>query len=31
VEHARELMEVLQGLEEWEHGPDGMRRVPMVR
>ena len=30
VEQARELVHVLQGLEEWGHGPDSMRPVPMV-
>jgi hypothetical protein len=30
VERARELVDVLQGLEEWERGPATMRPVPMV-
>ena len=30
VERARELVGVLQGLEEWDHGPHSMWSVPMV-
>ncbi len=30
VEQARELVDVLRGLEEWDHGPGWMRPIPMV-
>jgi hypothetical protein len=30
VEQADELVEVLRGLEEWDHGPGWMRPIPMV-
>jgi hypothetical protein len=30
VEQARELVDVLRGLEEWGHGPGWMRPIPMV-
>lgn len=30
VEQAHELIDVLQRLEEWDHGPESMRPVPMV-
>jgi hypothetical protein len=30
VEQARWLVDVLRGLEEWDHGPGGMRPIPMV-
>ncbi len=30
VEQARELVDVLRGLEEWDHGPARMRPIPMV-
>jgi hypothetical protein len=30
VEHARELVDVLRGLEEWDHGPGSTRPIPMV-
>jgi hypothetical protein len=30
VEQARELVDVLRGLEEWGHGPDWMGPIPMV-
>ncbi len=30
VEQARELVDVLRGLDEWDHGPGRMRPIPMV-
>ena len=30
VGQARELVDILQGLGEWDHGPNWMRPVPMV-
>ena len=30
AEQARELVDVLRGLEEWDHGPGYMRPIPMV-